>query len=82
MKTTVEIADGLLAEAKKTAKERDITLRELIECGLRKELRERGRTAGRRVWPDLSITGRLLEPFSWDDWAAIKEEGRRRGSDA
>lgn len=40
IKTTVEIADALLDEAKRVAAERETTLRSLIEEGLRKVLDE------------------------------------------
>jgi hypothetical protein len=83
MKTTVEIADGLLAEAKKLAKARDVTLRELIECGLRKELRDREEPREKFVWEDLSFGDPnaktwLLPPFSEDDWGAIREASYER----
>lgn len=38
MKTTVEIDDNLLRAAKRVADERHMTLRQLIESGLRREL--------------------------------------------
>ena len=83
MKTTVEITDGLLEEAKRVARERDVTLRELIECGLRKELRDRAEPKKPYVWEDLSIGGAgLVPPYTWDNWAAIKEIARQRGGDA
>lgn len=41
MKTTIEIADPLLAEAKREARSAGITLRELVESGLRRMLDER-----------------------------------------
>lgn len=40
MKTTVEIPDALLAEAKRQAAASKITLRELVEQGLRRVLQE------------------------------------------
>ncbi|MBA3464739.1 MAG: hypothetical protein H0T46_32700 [Deltaproteobacteria bacterium] len=43
MKTTVEIADPLFAEARREAQRSGATLRELIEAGLRKVLDERQR---------------------------------------
>jgi antitoxin component of RelBE/YafQ-DinJ toxin-antitoxin module len=41
MKTTVEIDDALLEEAKRIARRDGITLRELIEDGLRRSIEER-----------------------------------------
>ena len=45
MKTTVEVPDELLIEAKKHAAEQRTTLRALIESGLRHALGERGRSS-------------------------------------
>jgi hypothetical protein len=41
MKTTVEIDDGLLLQAKQHAAETHAPLRELIEAGLRQQLQQR-----------------------------------------
>lgn len=38
MKTTIELPDGLVAEAKEVARSRGETLRSLVEAGLRREL--------------------------------------------
>lgn len=43
MKTTVEIADALLHEARRAAGRERTTVRALIEEGLRRVLRDRGR---------------------------------------
>lgn len=42
MKTTIDIADGLLTEAKAHARDEGVTLRALIEEGLRRVLEDRG----------------------------------------
>jgi len=41
MKTTIEISDALLDEAKRIASRESSTLRELIEEGLRRSIEER-----------------------------------------
>ena len=41
MKSTIDIADNLLAEAKQAAAREGTTLRALVEAGLRQVLRER-----------------------------------------
>lgn len=43
MKTTIELADSLAREAKRVAREDGVTLRQLIEAGLRAELERRSR---------------------------------------
>lgn len=45
MKTTIEVPDALAAQAKRLARERHITLRELVVSGLRAEI-ERHTEAG------------------------------------
>ncbi|MEW6273431.1 MAG: type II toxin-antitoxin system VapB family antitoxin [Thermodesulfobacteriota bacterium] len=79
MKTTVEIADALLEEAKALATRERTTLRELIESGLRAVLRERrGKTKFRLR--DASFAGRGLQPeFRDAGWNEIRDaayEGR------
>lgn len=80
MKTTVEIADPLLLEAKAVAAREGTTLRELIEAGLRKAIDERrGGEADFRL-RRASFKGRGLQPHVRDgDWERLRElayEGR------
>jgi hypothetical protein len=49
MKTTVEIADSLLSEAKRAAERQHTTVRALIEEGLRRVLEERKQRPGFRL---------------------------------
>ena len=75
MKTTVDIADDLLRQAKKAALEGRTTLRDLIERGLRRELEDRRR--GTFVLPDESFGGSGTQPgIDEGDWSAIIYEGR------
>lgn len=46
MKTTIEIADPLLDEAKRVAAREGSTLRALVEAGLRREIADRRRNEG------------------------------------
>jgi hypothetical protein len=73
MKTTVEIADALLAEARQAALEERTTIRALIEEGLRRVLDER---RGRMPFQlrDGSVPGRGLRPeFRDTGWEKIRE---------
>lgn len=73
MKTTVEIADPLLREAKRFAAREHSTLRELIEAGLRLVLNERRAKAVFQL-RDASFKGRGLQPeFRGADWEKIRD---------
>jgi len=74
MKTTVELPDDLLDRAKAHARARGLTLRALIEAGLRHVLRaERGRA--RFVLRDASFEGQGLDPaFEDAAWERIRAE--------
>lgn len=69
MKTTVEIADGLLNEARQAAAREGTTVRALIEEGLRRVIKDR-RTHGRFRLRRASVGGQGLHPDladgSWD----------------
>jgi hypothetical protein len=74
MKTTVDISDGLLQEARRLAREEQTTLRSLIEEGLRAVL---ARRAGSDRWtlPDAAVDGDGLRPeardASWEELRAV-----------
>jgi hypothetical protein len=74
MKTTVEISDSLLREARQVAREQGVTLRSLIEEGLRSVLGERSR-AKRYTLPDRSVDGEGLQPSvrgaGWEEIRAL-----------
>jgi Arc/MetJ family transcription regulator len=79
MKTTIDIADGLLAQAKQVAAAEGITLRELVEGALRRELADRERRHAFRL-RRVTFGGRGLQPGVADgSWQRIRDlayEGR------
>lgn len=78
MKTTVEISDALLAEAKKVAARERTTIRTLIEQGLRQAIAQR-KQRGRFQLRKASYKGRGLSAAARGGWANVRElayEGR------
>jgi len=65
VKTTVEIADALLDEAKRIAHERSTTLREIIEEGLRHVIEQPRKEF---ILRDGSFgSGGMVRSMSWDE---------------
>jgi succinylarginine dihydrolase len=82
MKTTIEIADALFADAKRQAARRGVTMRTLVEQGLRQVLAE-GRSAPKAfTLRRATFKGRGLqagiEGASWERLRAMAYE--RRGA--
>jgi hypothetical protein len=79
MKTTIEIDDVLLAEARRLANERKTTLRALVEQGLRRVIDERTAPEPFKL-RDCSVAGGWLAPefqnASWTDIIDASYEGR------
>ena len=83
MKTTLDIADPLFAEAKRIAARDGETLRSLVEQGLRKVLAERSRKAKPFKLRDASFGSpgapdmlSAYEAMSWEEKSALIYEGR------
>jgi hypothetical protein len=73
MKTTVEISDALLNQARKVAVRRGVTLRTLIEEGLRMSVKSGAVRSAFRL-RDASFAGRGLDPaFEDADWPQIRD---------
>lgn len=79
MKTTVEIPDAVLDDARKVAASEGTTVRALIETGLRREIQERKRRVRFRL-RRASFKGRGLRPEvaegSWEQIRGLAYEGR------
>ncbi|HAM58823.1 MAG: type II toxin-antitoxin system VapB family antitoxin, partial [Candidatus Rokubacteria bacterium] len=74
MKTTVEISDSLLEEARKVAAREGTTLKVLIEQGLRKVVAERRQRAGAFRLRKASFKGNGLQPgAAGASWERIRE---------
>jgi hypothetical protein len=79
MKTTIEIADTLLTEARQVASRDQTTLQSLVEEGLRQIVRERKQTSRFRL-RQASFGGKGLQPGiregDWDTIRPMAYEGR------
>jgi hypothetical protein len=83
MKTTIEIADPLLRRAKAVATEEGLTLRALVEEGLRAALEARGSVVSKpfRLRDGSFAKGAGLQPgVRWTDLSRLAyEDGGRSG---
>lgn len=79
MKTTIEISDALFAAAKDEAARRRVSLRSLVEAGLREVLRRDGHS-DEFALPDASVGGGWLQPefdgASWEEILDVAYRGR------
>ena len=80
MKTTVDIPDPLLAEARRAADRESTTLKALVEAGLRRVLADRREKSTPFQLRDARFRGEGLQPgVVSGDWQSIREaiyEGR------
>lgn len=79
MKTTIDIADSLLDEARKVAQREGTTVKALVEQGLRRVVAERKRAGGFRL-RKASFRGEGLQQgmqgLAWDRIRELGYEGR------
>ena len=81
MKTTVDIAEPMLKEAKLIAAREGTTLRALVEEGLRHVIDERARQkTGFRLRDASYGTGGGVPGIDPDDWMSIKHLARGAGA--
>ncbi len=75
MKTTIEVSDALFATAKNVARERQISLRALIEEGLRRVLSESAHQARPAFkLKDASVHGQEVLLPNPRDWQQLEED--------
>ena len=73
MKTTIDLSDELAKKAKAYAARKHITLRAVIEQGIRQVLRDE-RSLSKFKLRDASVCGKgLREEYKDADWAEIRE---------
>jgi hypothetical protein len=79
MKTTIQIPDSLLEEARKLAQRDRTTLKALVEQGLRQVIADRKRRSGFRL-RKATFKGQGLNPqlagASWEQIRELSYEGR------
>jgi len=73
MKTTVELSNTLLLEAKRVAAKEQTTVRALIEQGLRTVLASRKRRSGFALRSASFRGDGLISGRSLQDWASVRD---------
>lgn len=72
MKTTIDIADSLLLEAKRVARSESLTLKNLTEEGLRLALEKRSTQKRSSIKPVIVNGKGLSKEFQTGGWDAIR----------
>lgn len=81
MKTTIELPDELVDQARRVAKQEGATLRALVEEGLQRSLEARRQAVRRKLdFPSYGGSG-LTDEFQGAPWGRIRDEiYRERGA--
>lgn len=75
MKTTIELPEALMSQAKATARAQGLSLKSLIERGLQMAMSAPAATKAQAAWPDLSFKpsdgqgGALIDASQWREMA-------------
>ncbi|TNY27594.1 hypothetical protein [Fulvimonas soli] len=80
MKTTLDINDELFRQMRDIAQHDKVTLKSLVEQGLRLVIKSREAAPARKRAEPVVFKGRLgfTPEFEGKDWRAFKDEARRR----
>ena len=74
MKTTIELPDALIEQARRVARGEGTTLRALVEEGVQRSLEARRREARRQLdFPSYGGNG-LTDEFQGAPWSRIRDE--------
>ena len=74
MKTTIDLADDLLIEAKRAAAEENTTLRALVEAGLREVLAQRRKRTTPFRLRRVAVKGKGLRPeLRGASWQTLRD---------
>lgn len=76
MKTTVDISDELLQRAKRYAADRDLTLKQAIEAGLRRLMDAPEARKPYKMKKYSFGSGGMVKDFAWPELRDIIYEGR------
>jgi hypothetical protein len=74
MRTSVEIPDPLLRRAKKLARERGVSLKQLVIDGLRTVVEREAAPAAHRMKDHSFGQGGLVDGLSWSDTESMNEQ--------
>jgi hypothetical protein len=75
VKTTVEIPDALFRKAKRYAAEHDMTLKDIVESGIRHVLSEKPKPFRLKLAPYNPKKPGMLKDFTWEEIRDILYEG-------
>ena len=73
MKTTIDISESILLQAKQLAREQNVTLRSLTEEGLRKVIEERSTRKPCQIRPVTFKGEGLSSEFQGASWAEMRD---------